>query len=367
VRFALVLLFATCANAAAQPPALAVLDPMLDLSAVPARPPLAALATLDSNDAHEYYDVGMASVDTNQALAAAAFYWASRLDPSWAEAYYARWYVLRRAEPRAISDSVQYLVDSLREEALVHDPFVDEQISLEGRANRLISRWYFAYSGRRYDMASQELAKLIPKYPNVLNVYIYRAKATYYLGQYDTTAAILQSAIDRITAWDTLHLRRRYLPRTVFTYAMGLAYERGHRDSAARAAFQLTLTENLGFYMAHVHLARASLAAHDTATAIAEARLAAEIRPDDPVVQLFLGETLLDAGHAGEAVAPLRAAIASDPYFALPYYYLGRSYETVHDATGAIAGYRGYLARAKRRDPLRERAAQAIALLGGAK
>src|SRR4029077_13784079 len=101
--------------------------------------------------------------------------------------------------------------------------FVDEQVGLQGRSNRLIPRWYFAFSGRRFDIASQELAKLIGKYPDVLDPYIYRAKATYYLGQYDTAAAILKSAIGRIAAKDTMQLRRRYISRTVFTYAMGLA------------------------------------------------------------------------------------------------------------------------------------------------
>ena len=365
MRFLLVL-FAVASVAQAQTPApLAVLDPMLDLSAVPPRPPLAALATLDSNDAHQYYDVGMASVDTNQSLAAAAFFWASRLDPSWAEPYFARWYVLRRAEPRATSDSVRNLVDSLRDVALMRDPFVDEQISLQGRSDRRISNWYFAFSGRRYDLASQELAKLIPKHPNVLDVYVYRAKATYYLHQYDTAAAILQSAIDRITLWDTTRLQRRYLARTIFTYAMGLAYQQGHRDSAARSAFQLTLTENLGFYMAHVHLASEALSAGDTATAIAEAQLAAEIRPDDPVVQLFLGKTLLSAHRPAEAIEHLRAATVADPYFALPYYYIGQASGLAHDTSASLMAYRAFLAHASRADNLRRSAEEALATLGG--
>ena len=157
----LVALLAASTIARAQQPAL-VLDPIFNLSAAPARPPLAALATLDSNDAHEYYDAGMASIDTNQALASAAFYWASQLDPSWAEPYYARFYVLRRAEPKGISDSLRTLVDSLYTQAILHDPYVDEQVGMQGRGDRRIATWYFAYSGRRFDIASAELAKLIP-------------------------------------------------------------------------------------------------------------------------------------------------------------------------------------------------------------
>ena len=202
-------------------------------------------------------------------------------------------------------------------------------------------------------------------YPDALQAYVYRAKATYYLRQYDTTAAILQAAIGRIDLRDTSRLLQRYFSRTIFTYALGLAYQLGHRDSAATAAFQRTLTENLGFYMAHLHLGVEALATHDTATAISEARLAAEIQPNDPAVQLFLGSTLLKSGHASEAVGPLRAAIAADPYYAWPYYYLGQACEGIHDTAGALAGYRGYLARAKRRESLREDAERAISRLGG--
>jgi tetratricopeptide (TPR) repeat protein len=234
---------ASVAQAQAQTPApRVVLDPMLDLSAVPPRPPLAALATLDSNDAHQYYDVGMASVDTNQPLAAAAFFWASRLDPSWAEPYFARWYVLRRAEPRATSDSVRNLVDSLRDVALMRDPFVDEQISLQGRSDRRISNWYFAYSGRRYDLASQELAKLIPKYPNVLDVYVYRAKATYYLDQYDTAAAV-----------------QLFLGETLLA---------AHRPAEAIEHLRAATVADPYFALPYLLLGQASALAHDTSASL---------------------------------------------------------------------------------------------------
>jgi len=193
----------------------------------------------------------------------------------------------------------------------------------------------------------------------------YRAKATYYLRQYDTTAAILASALGRIEARDTSRLRVRYISRAGFYYSIGLAYQQGHRDTAAQTAFQHSVTENLGSYMAHVQLANEALTLRDTVTAIAEARQAADIRPDDPVVQLFLGKTLLNARRGNEAVTALRAAIAADPYCAQPYYYLGQASELANDTPGALAGYRGYVVRAKRRDGLRESARKAIARLGG--
>lgn len=60
---------------------------------------------------------------------------------------------------------------------------------------------------------------------------------------------------------DTARFRRRYLARELFIYAMGRAYQHGHRDPSATAAFQQALTENLGFYMAHIHLANEALSA----------------------------------------------------------------------------------------------------------
>lgn len=353
--------------AAAQQPDLPVLDSMFNLSVAPPRPPLASLATLDSNDAREYYDVGMASVDTNHALASAAFYWASRLDPAWADPYFARWYVLRRAEPRAMSDSVRQRVDSLYGMALMYDPFVDEQISftVEARSERRVPRWWFLYSGRRYDLASQELARVIPKYPNILDFYIYRAKAAYYLGQYDTAAAILASALDRGATWDTTRMHHWHFQRSVLAYAMGVAYQYGHRDSLAATTFLETLSEKPGFYMAALHLAMEFRSREDTAMALHAALDAALTRPDDAAVQLFFGMMLLDLNHPGDAIGPLRAAIAADPYFALPHYYLGQACELVHDNDAAIAGYRGYLARAKHRDALRESAEHALVRING--
>jgi predicted Zn-dependent protease len=114
-----------------------------------------------------------------------------------------------------------------------------------------------------------------------------------------------------------------------------------------------------------VHLASEALSAGDTATAIAEAQLAAEIRPDDPVVQLFLGKTLLSAHRPAEAIEHLRAATVADPYFALPYYYMGQASGLAHDTSASLMAYRAFLAHASRADNLRRSAEEALATLGG--
>jgi hypothetical protein len=52
----------------------------------PKRPRLAAGA--DTNDARAYYDHGLAKIERDPAEAADAFYWATRINPGVADAYY---------------------------------------------------------------------------------------------------------------------------------------------------------------------------------------------------------------------------------------------------------------------------------------
>jgi tetratricopeptide (TPR) repeat protein len=92
--------------------------------------------------------------------------------------------------------------------------------------------------------------------------------------------------------------------------------------------------------MAHLHLATRAIARRDSATAINEARIAAQIRPTDPLAQFLLGYSLLDAGHPADAIDALRAAVADDPYFACPTFTWRRRakrYTTPSDLVRAIA------------------------------
>ncbi len=398
---------------------------MYDLSSVPPRPPLVfkGLASYrvdsasgllqaheeipDTNDATTYYNAGMSAIYSNSSAAAAAFYWTSRLNPSWADPYFARWYVLHetaRWRSRPLPDSVRKRMDSLVVLASIRDPFFDERLTMSELSSTIRSRvayarnqvdaavkqanaqrmqtgqapilgtpridlphtWYMAFAERHFDSASADLGRLIRKHPDVLELYLYRAKAQYYLGQYDSAAATLTAAIGRIDRRDSTRILPVYFSREMFYYAIGMAEQEAKHDSAAREAFRNTATENLGFYMAHLHLASEALAGHDTVTALTEARIAADIKPTDPVAQLFLGYSLLNAQHAAEAAEHLEAAIEADPYFALPYYYEGQAYEAQQDTAAAISAYRGFLAHASHTDALRQSAQGAIASLGGA-
>ena len=343
----------------------------------------------DTNDANVYYNAGIGALYWNPAVASAAFYWASQLNPGWADPYFARWFTLRNT-PQRLPDSVRIRVDSLVLLAGIHDPFFDERLAMSQFAGQVHSRfaiaqrqvnvavdeenrrrlasgqpmliasriqiphnWYLAYAERHFDSASRDLAREIKKHPDALELYVYRAKAQYYLNQYDSAAAMLAAAVGRVDKKDTSRLLPVYFSREMFYYAMGIAEGDAKHDSAARVAFEHTVTENLGFYMAHLHLAVQAIKRRDAATAINEARIAAQIRPTDPLAQFFFGYSLLTAGHPTDAIDPLRAAIADDPYFALPYFYLGVACEAAHDTAGSRDSYRGFLAHAAQRDTLR--------------
>jgi tetratricopeptide (TPR) repeat protein len=426
MRFVLVagalLALACTGHPPAPPPAPdSPLPAMFDLSSIPPRPALVYKARVDSasgsleahdevpdtNDAATYYKAGMSVLYSNSSAAAAAFYWTSRLSPSWADPYFARWFVLTqtaRWRPRRLPDSVRMRMDSLIVLASIRDPFFDERLTMNEFSSTIRSRvayarnrvdaavnaanaqraqagqapvlgaprieiphsWYLAFADRHFDSASRELGRLIPKHPDALQLYVYRAKAQYYLGQYDSAAATLAAAIGRIDRRDSTHVLPVYFSREMFYYAIGMSEQQAKHDSAARVAFRNTATENLGFYMAHLHLASQALAEKDTVTALTEARIAADIKPTDPVAQLFLGYSLFNARQPADAVEHLRAAIDADPDYALPYYYEGEAYEAQQDSAAAIGAYRGFLAHASRADALRTSAERAIAALGGA-
>lgn len=44
----------------------------------------------DTNDAQAYYDLGLSIIERDPGQAAAAFYWAARINPAWGDPLYAR-------------------------------------------------------------------------------------------------------------------------------------------------------------------------------------------------------------------------------------------------------------------------------------
>jgi predicted Zn-dependent protease len=100
--------------------------------------------------------------------------------------------------------------------------------------------------------------------------------------------------------------------------------------------------------MAHVRLAGALLAAHDTTAALAELATANMINPSDPFVSVYLGALLGEAGRLAEAKRQLEMTIQTDSDYATPHLYLARVLDRQGDSLSARAEYAAYLAHASR-------------------
>lgn len=367
--------------------ALARLQTLTDSGRELPRPRLWADA--DTNSAKVYYDLAEPMVRNgfNLDTAEMALYWASRLDPSWSEPIYARslipldallrdrsvtWQQTRSelaVTKLALTEHQVQSIDSLQRIAWDRNPFLYTE--LEFRRSFLIPHrdpfevGYFLFSTRRFAEAESLFAIGLKQHPEEFPARTYRARALFYLGKYDDVVAELEAARDTIRQRQIAHSIPIVFSVEMYEFAIGIARVQQDDFPAAKAAFERALTENLGFYWAHVRLAGAALALQDTAAAITELGEAVQIEGRDPVLRLYYGGVLQESGKFEEAVSQLQEAIALDPRYAAPYFQLAVTYHQKGQKDAAIEQYRQFLARSARDDPWRPAATSALAGLLG--
>jgi tetratricopeptide (TPR) repeat protein len=330
------------------------------------RPELAD-STADPNDAMAYYRLGDSVRRVLPGLADQAFYWALRLDPTFADAYLARWTLLRQQFPwRAMPDgSIRRLfavepnaaiaTDSLAALAISYSPFLEGTMDVpwwvmrESMSERdPATAGLRAYSVGDYRKAVDEWAKALRSEPRAMLLRIPRAYAWVRLNEADSAIDDLTKLVRRLETVQRDSAFARYYSKEFLYYAIGSLQASQQRYEEARAAFEQALVENLGFYMAHVRLAGTAAALSDTTTAITELQTAMLIRTDDPLALVFYASLLINAGRLTEAENHLRSALRADSDYALPHVFLGLAAEQRHDTTMARAEYGLYLARAPR-------------------
>src|SRR5690349_10653505 len=367
--------------------ALARLQALTDSGRELPRPRLWADA--DTNSAKVYYDLAEPMVRNGFKLDTAemALYWASRLDPSWSEPIYARslipldallrdrsvtWQQTRSSlavTKLALTEHQVQSIDSLQRIAWDRNPFLYTE--LEFRRSFLIPRrdpfqvGYYLFSTRRFAEAESLFAIGLKQHPEEFGARTYRARALFYLGKYDDVVVELEAARDTIRQRQLAHSIPIVFSVEMYEFAIGIARVQQDDFPAAKAAFERALTENLGFYWAHVRLAGAALALQDTAAAITELGEAVQIEGRDPVLRLYYGGVLQESGKFEEAVSQLQEAIALDPRYAAPYFQLAVTYHQKGQRKAAIEQYRQFLARSARDDPWRPAATSALAGLLG--
>ena len=374
----------------------------------PKRPRLAAGA--DTNDARVYFDHGVAFLKRDPWTAAAAFYWASRLEPGWPEPLYAQRVAGLLAQEHLLmgylegvrsviaSPQAQQL-DSLEYQAQRLNPFflrdLDESLfagyvvatykqelfragerpldpSAESELNFLLDQYLrsgarlsvraaLAASQRRFLEALELYRQLLPQYRFKAEIRWERARIFYVIGSYDSALVELQTALSEPRQPDTTRLTPVYVSRELLDHSIGMIHEAAGDTAAAREAYGRALLENLSYSPAHVRLAALDLIAGDTATALSELDLAVQVAPTEAPPRVSYALLLAQTGHRDEAVLHLRRATDLEPYYAVPYYVLGFVAELQGNREEALAGYRAFLARASARDRLRNVVAQRVA------
>jgi len=342
----------------------------------PKRPKLAASS--DTNSAGAYYAFGVKNLGLDPVKAAAAFYWASRLDPGWAApltgrqasllllqpAYKLTVYLTDRRE--ALRDPVLRQIDSLAYLALGRNPFVDRRFFgtvLEtwlgretsnattirdlGGYDRRFTAWA-AFLRGDFPMALNVFAEVIQQHPADPDLRAWRAQTYFAIGQYDSARMDIEAALGLERATEHELPGVGWVSHAFGEYTIGLLFSMTHQPDSARAAYEQALLDDVTFDPAHLQLGRVRLAARDTAGALEEMGRAVSLAPEDANYLYELGMLLLASGQTDSGTSALRHAALAEPYFPTPHYALGIVFEQSGFPKEAAEEFAAFLALAPR-------------------
>jgi tetratricopeptide (TPR) repeat protein len=371
---------------------------------VPPRPALWAQA--DTNSANVYYLWGLQNVERDPGQAAAAFYWAERLNPGWAEALYGRRTALLMASPQRQVDYVRgagytqhdpeiLAMDSLVLRATQRSPFLytalerpywmqlfrtvfGEALRREtGSSNSTDAdylvrtamadnsdpgmRAWLDYSAGRFPAAAEGYERALRRSPRSFGLRVQMGHARFMAGDFPGAAAAMAEAIAQGRERDRREVVRVYDSKAILEFGRATALEQAGDSVAASEAYGRALEEDLAFWPAHRRLSERALERGDTATAVAEMALAVELAPAEADLRYDHAVLLLESRKVLDAVAELSKAIELDPYYASPHYVLAVLNDHAQVTIDAAEHYRHFLALAPRDDERREQAQERLA------
>lgn len=362
------------------------------------RPRLAADA--DTNDALAYYNYGVSQFEREPQLAAAAFYWAARINPGWGDPLYARRAALivgspvrlrnvMRGDRRTLQSDEMRRLDSLQFRALMLSPFLYRKLDrsmlvvfiknqLGGNAREATPeldfeidrylrdsdagmRGWLAYSDGNLPTALDLYARALKSSRDKASIRLDRARIFAMRSQVDSATAEFNLALEEMRKKDEKDLVVFYNSKALAEYSIGVLQEGAENFGGAREAYGRALQEDLSYYPAHLKLGLLALGMKDTSTAMSELALAVQLAPEEPYVHYMHGYVLGASRHLDESAAELQKAIELEPYYALPYILLGRVEETRAKGKEAAAAYQQFLDHASAADPQREFAISRLA------
>ncbi len=371
---------------------------------VPPRPSLWAGA--DTNSANVYYLWGLQHAESEPAQAAAAFYWAERLNPGWADALYGRRTALLMANVQRQVDYVQgkgytlhdpelLAIDSLVLRANQRSPFLYTALEKPywmqyfrtvfgdivrretGRANVADAEYllntalaenddpslraWLDYSGGRFPAAAIGYQRALRRSPRSFGLRMQLSRARFLAGDFGGAAGALADAIAQGQERDRREVVRVYESKALLEFSRAAALEQAGDTAAARVAYGRALEEDLSFWPAHRRLSEKALEHGDTATAVSEMALAVELAPAEADLRFDYALLLVESHKVREGAAELGKAVELDPYYASPHLVLALLNDHAQVMEDAAEHYRHFLSLAPRDDPRRAQAEERLA------
>ena len=301
----------------------------------PPRPRLDAGA--DTNDAEPYLELARRLLGHDSQRAAAAAYWATRIDPTSARALLVRGEAEGRAAAwrhmRSLTLEERRRIDSIYVRAMARDPFVSIEESVDPR----------------YLPPLAAVRTALEQHPEALPLRVYLAGRFFALQQFDSTIAEMRATLAALEKLDRDRPPVPYQSREVFHYAIAKALFASGRRDEARDEFSAALGENVAFYPAHAALGSIAWTQwNDLPKAREEFGLALELH-DDGVTRYDYGTILLLASQPAEAAAQFDRAVALEPYFASARFNRAVALDRLGKRGEAVAAYRDFIDRAPRR------------------
>jgi tetratricopeptide (TPR) repeat protein len=352
----------------------------------------------DTNDAQAYYNLGLATFERDPETAAAAFYWAARINPGWAEPLYARRAALLMKDKHTMIRFMEgdrgmlqspegRRLDSLQFRALMLSPFLyrrldrpmfvsyiresairrarmtgedpsptelDFYIEQYLRSASPSMRAWANYGAGNFSAALANYAQALGSARNKASVRLERGRIFGMRGATDSAVSEMRLALEDLRKQDQKELVVLYDSKAMTEFSIATLLEGAGDTDGAREAYGEALQEDLSYYPAHMRLGLLALGKRDTTTALSELALAAQLAAGEPHIRYLHGYVLAATHHFPDALTELKTAVDLEPYYALPYLWLGQVHEQMDHGPEALASYQGFLARASQTDPQRQ-------------
>lgn len=359
----------------------------VEAQTMPPRPRM--MLGADTNDASAYYRHGISILRVNPRDAANAFHWAVRLDPAYADAFYARRVAMllqnRQTLAGYLEDNRSIIrsrrvasADSLFRYALLLSPFLFRELDrllldtyiehLAQASDVLEARYYMedylrradpemrgwlAYTERDFQRAVALYESVLGRSRNKASDNAELARVYFLMNDFDAAERAMTAALTELRRTDEKNLVFLYDSKAMYEYALGRILEAGGKPDAALEAYGRALVEDLSFFPAHGRTARIALWRGDTTAALSSLALAVEIEATDAGTRLEYSRLLVERRAADRALLQLEGLIQAEPWFASPYAVIGQAFEQLGRTADALEAYTQFLARSKATDPER--------------